>query len=200
MGDIDQARPRRRAMLVGIGLAGVFGLFAIASMKGQVARSHPSIAQGGIGATDRGGPPLAGGVQVTLAKAQSMTGLTALLPETSLASTSSISAVWARSSEPDMLVMYRSGVQAEVRPWTLTTQTPDEHWKAIMSDGLPGSIVTVSAQDMYVMPPGGQGGTGSVNFVTAGGTWVTVYGDGTFSASQLQDMATSASAQVTQVG
>ncbi len=120
-----------------------------------------------------------------------MTGEPTLLPQTSLASDASIAAVWARSENPDILVMYKSGVQAEIRTWSIAA-TPDEHWKALMSDGLPGSIVTVSGQDMYVMPPGGQGGIGSVNFVTPGGTWVTVYGDGALDAGQLQSLAVSA--------
>jgi hypothetical protein len=93
-----------------------------------------------------------------------------------------------------MLVLYQSGVGVEVRPW-LIAQTPDEHWSALMSEGLPGSIVTMNGQDMYVMPAGGQGGVGSVNFVTATGTWVTIYGDGTYNDAQLQDMAQSALAQ-----
>ena len=188
-----QAASRVRAAVVALVVFTGASIFLVKAFDSSVPSvAQPSVAQGGIGSVDRGNPPLAGGVEVTLAQAESMTGLLALLPDTSLASTSSITQVWARSRSPDMLVIYKSGVQAEVRRWSIA-QTPDEHWKALMSDGLPGSIVTLNGQDVYVMPPGGQGGTGSTNFVTADGTWVSIYGEGVASASQLLDMAATAS-------
>ena len=193
MDGVSRTRVGQRTILFGISLLGTLILVAAASVLTRTS-DRPSVAAAkGYGAIQHY-PPLAGGVQVTLAQARSMTGVPALLPQTSLASNSSIEAVWARRETPDMLVMYQSGVGAEVRPWSLT-QTPNAHWNALMSDGLPGLILTLNGQDMYVIPPGGQGGVGSVNFVTPGGTWVTIYGDGTLSARQLQDAAASASAQ-----
>lgn len=194
MGTYLHGRVRHRAVLFGVGLVGALSLFAAALLLHGHASSRLSTSAHGLGELQRD-PPLAGGVPVSLAQAQTMTGVAALLPQTSLASNSSINGVWARSDPADMLVMYQSGVGVEVRPWSIA-QTPDEHWSALMSEGLPGSIVTVNGQDMYVMTAGGQGGSGSVNFVTAAGTWVTVYGDGTYSDSQLQSIATSAYAQV----
>jgi hypothetical protein len=154
-------------------------------------RTHP--AQVGVGSIR--GDGLAGGTEVSLAKAAEMTNLPMLLPSVPLlASPASITKVWARSEHPDVLVDYGSGVSAELRSWDLAT-TPVEHWHGLMSvDGLPGSIISDIGVDMYVMPPGGQGGGGSVSFVE-NGTWVSIYGDGTLSADQLQLLAESAASQ-----
>ena len=152
--------------------------------------SAPAAGQEGVASLNHY-PPLAGGVKVTFAEAQSMTGLEPIIPDTSLASAGSIAQVWARRKSPDILVIYASGVASEVRRWSMS-QTPDEHWNALISQGLPGSIVTLYGQDVYLMPPVSGRSTGSVNFVTSDGTWVSIYGEGVASAGQLQEMATTA--------
>lgn len=184
-------RPMRRGLVfLVVGMVGTFGIAALVASHRSGATSSGAVQPiGGVGEVPHG-PPLAGGTEVTFSQAASMTKQQMLLPQTSLASDSSIKAVYARSENPDVLVQYDSGVQAEIRTWALVA-SPDEHWKALMSDGLPGSIENVSGQDMYIMPPGGRGGVGSVNFVTPDGVWVTVYGDGTLDAGQLQALAVS---------
>ncbi len=188
MDGVLRTHGRRRVLLFGLGLLGTLSVIAGGMMSTlPSADSGPKV--GGVG-TVQHMPPLGGGTQVSLNQAITMTGVQALLPQTTLAPNASISGVWARSQPPDMLVFYKSGVAAEVRPWSLSV-TPDQHWNALMSEGLPGAILAVDGQDMYVIPPGGQASVGSVNFVTQGGIWVSIYGDGTYSASQLQDLATS---------
>ncbi len=187
-------------LLVALGLAGAVGLTRSSQAKGlsaETAASDPPAGTNAVAGLPHS-PPLAGGVEVSLSKAESMTNLRGLLPWTSLASDASISAVWARDASEeaaDMLVFYESGVAVEVRPWTSITETADQHWKALVSvNGLDGSIVNVNGQDMFVLPPA-LGGTGSVNFVTSDNTWVSIYGNGSYTVSQLLALATSAAAR-----
>ena len=143
---------RNWKFLVGLGTALSVGVLAMVVGNGPTAGSPAGAPEqrqgvGGIG------PVLAGGTDVTLAQARNMTKLPMLLPQTSLASDSSIADVWVRNEGSDYVVVeYSSGVNVEIRPWPVADISPDDHWEDLMNDGIPGRIVDVDGQDVFVVP------------------------------------------------
>jgi hypothetical protein len=130
------------------------------------------------------GPDLAGGTDVTLAEARNMTKLSMLLPETSLASDSNIAHVWVRTDGSDYaLVEYSSGINVEIRPWPVADIAPDDHWKDLMNEGIPGRILNVGGQSMFVVPSS-ETAKGSASFVV-NQTFVSIIGNGNQTESDL---------------
>ncbi len=165
--------------LLGLGLALSLGAFALIVGNGSAPLSPAAFTVGqhdGPGVAGIG-PALAGGTDVTLAQARNMTRLPMVLPETSLASDSDVTDVWVRTEGSDYVtVEYRSGVSVEIRPWPVAEITPEEHWRDLMEEGIPGRIINVGGQNVFVVPSS-ETAKGSVAFV-ANQTFVSIIGNG----------------------
>jgi hypothetical protein len=120
-----------------------------------------------------------------------MTNLPMLLPETSLASDSNVSDVLVRTDGSDyVLLEYSSGINVEIRPWPAANIAPDDHWKALMKQGIPGRILNVGGQDVFVVPSS-ETAKGSASFVV-NQTFVSIIGNGTQSEDDLVALMQSA--------
>lgn len=135
--------------------------------------------------------PLGGGKEVSgLPDAASLMSTPLFLP-TGEGLDPSTADVWVRSGDDEyMLVVYKSGLQVEIRPWPTKEGSPEEHWSTLLSDGLPGAVESVGEFNMFVVGPG-ETALGSADFVRDG-TWVSLYGEGLYSADQLRALAASA--------
>jgi hypothetical protein len=179
-----------RVVVVGRTSEGALFQFAFAV---DVTSTPPSLSDSANAADISGagiGPDLAGGSDVTLTQARNMTNLPMLLPETSLANDSNIAHVWVRTGSDYVLVEYSSGINVEIRPWPVADIAPDDHWKRLMNEGIPGQIVNVGGQDAFVVPSS-ETAKGSASFVV-NQTFVSIIGNGTQSEDDLVALMQSA--------
>ncbi len=142
---------------------------------------------------------LAGGEKMTLATAEAKTQLAFLLPnDPTLASNDLIDGVWARVGPGGdyVVVRYSTGVSVEIRPWPANVGTPNQHWNALLDEGIPGQIVDIGGTSVFVVPSG-SGRMGSASFVqdqtlASQQTFVSIIGNGGQSFDDLESLAVSA--------
>jgi hypothetical protein len=184
-------------------VAGVFvGLLALAVTAFLSRPDSKTSATSGSAADSNslGGPPLGpSGAEVSISQAEQMSPVPVLRPQQPLASDSSIQQVWVRTTPAEVWIVYSSGIDVSVQPWTANV-TPAQHWSGLQTvDGLTVDQSTVGSVAFYSQPPSSANPGGSVSFVT-GETWVSVYGTGAQTESQLLDIANSAATSSSAAG
>lgn len=142
------------------------------------------------GAILRPGVVLPGGRIATLSEATAQFSTPIYRPATGSASDVTLDELWIRTArEPEVYMIYRSGVVVIVRPET-TGQDTATYADAQIGDGIPGRIINLGPHEAFLVPEVEGPSTGSVRFLM-GGAIITVIGNGSLSAEELIEIAQS---------
>jgi hypothetical protein len=177
-----------RGAAFAVGLAAVLSVYVAATRNSQ---DQPKNEVVSAGLLDVSGAPLAAGTSVALSSAVASVPFPVPRPQADLASDTSITDVWVRTSwDPEVLIRYSSGVRVEVRRWPFTSR-PEDYYQAQIAEGVPGQIVPIRGVNVFVVPRTSEASLGSATMVVEG-LLVSIVGDGEFSVEQLQALAGSA--------
>lgn len=175
-----------------VGLAAALGAAVVLAAFAFITASRPThpVAVGVAGGGPPGGVPLAGGQETGIGAVSAQVSFHVYLPDTAAASDSGVSHAWVRTtSDPEIYVEYQSGViLIEKQP--VSNSAPSSIYQEQITEGVPGTIMTLNGQQVFIVPSDNSGDSGSVNMVL-NGTNIAVIGDNSIPASTLTTVASS---------
>lgn len=124
------------------------------------------------------------GVETTLGEAMSSAPFHVFRLDGSLGSDETIARVWLRTTTlPGVVIRYESGLVEYVSPWT-ADMTPEEFYRAIVSDGSSGRLLAVAGGPALTLPKSANGPL-SLDTVIAGVDIVLIDRSGALSLDDL---------------
>jgi hypothetical protein len=135
--------------------------------------------------------PLAAGEKVASLSAGASLMKTPLFLPSGEGISASDAQTWVRTGQDEyLLIVFESGLQVEIRPWPSSEGTPEDHWSLLQKDGIPGNLERIGGFNMFIVAPS-ERSSGSADFVKEG-SWVSIYGEGLYSADELRALAQNA--------
>jgi hypothetical protein len=182
------SRGDRARIGLGMGLALLLLVIPLVSEEGTSPPERPRLA----GEADGPMPTLPHGELLGLDEARAAFPVPLDVPETEIASTSTLESVWVRLEDPpEAFLTFASGVRMVVEPSSNYPASLEEIAAAQTADGVPGVIQQIDGRKAFVVAPDPPTSLGSVKLVLED-TTITIVGDGILSKEQLFQVAASA--------